>query len=328
MPTVRMLTTAPPDSPQGRQRDRARGVLLGAAAGDALGAGYESGPPLGAGASVDMIGGGPFNVAPGEWTDDTAMAIPLARALAEGRRIEDLETLDHVVAEWYHWHLHAPSVGTQTRRVLGGMRTPSAAEAWESSRRTHVMTGRSGGNGSLMRTAPVALAYLGTGQETALVDAATRLSQLTHWDQDAADACALWCLAIRWAVLTGHLDLRAQLHWLPAERREVWAGRIAAAEASTPERFTQNTWVVEAFQGAWSAVHHGACLRETLDLAVRGGHDTDTVAAIAGALTGAAHGASAVPTAWRDMLHGWPELAAEDLELLGLRILEGPHATA
>jgi ADP-ribosylglycohydrolase len=65
------------------QNDRAAGVLVALAAGDALGAGYEFSAPLPDGAEVTMKGGGPFGFAPAEWTDDTSMAIPIAQALLE-----------------------------------------------------------------------------------------------------------------------------------------------------------------------------------------------------------------------------------------------------
>ena len=65
------------------QNDRAAGVLVALAAGDALGAGYEFGAPLPDGAEVTMKGGGPFGFAPAEWTDDTSMAVPIAQALLE-----------------------------------------------------------------------------------------------------------------------------------------------------------------------------------------------------------------------------------------------------
>ena len=71
--------------------------------------------------------------------------------------------------------------------------------------------------------------------------------------------------------------------------------------------------MVEALQGAWSAITGTSSLPDGLAAAVRGGRDTDTVAAIAGGLLGAAHGASAFPAPWRDVLHGWPGLRGADL---------------
>lgn len=144
----------------------------------------------------------------------------------------------------------------------------------------------------------------------------------------------LWCLAIRHAVRTGELDLRQGLAELPEPRAEVWSQRIDVAETSTPSDFAHNGWVVEALQAAWCAISttpvpadepaagtfRAQHLQHALEAAVRGGHDTDTVAAIAGGLLGAAHGASAVPAHWRRALHGWPGLRAQDLIRLGLQI--------
>ena len=99
---------------------------------------------------------------------------------------------------------------------------------------------------------------------------------------------------------------------------------------SRPKDFSNNGWVVEAFQGAWSAIASTAAgregpahLRAALEDAVRGGNDTDTVAAIAGGLLGAAYGISAVPFEWRRRLHGWPRLNSVDLQRLGMELAAG-----
>jgi ADP-ribosylglycohydrolase len=152
----------------------------------------------------------------------------------------------------------------------------------------HKLTGRTAGNGSLMRTAPLALAYL--DDEAALVEAARAVSELTHYDPEAGDACVLWCLAIRHAVLTGELDARIGLRHIEVERRDLWGSRLAVAEASQPSNFKNNAGVVEALQAAWSAITTTLVpqddpavgvfrvdhLRLALDAAVRGGNDTDT----------------------------------------------------
>lgn len=107
----------------------------------------------------------------------------------------------------------------------------------------------------------------------------------------------------------------------------MWAQRLEDAENNEPATFENNGWVVQALQAAWSAITHTALpantpptgtfpaqhLQLALEAAVRGGRDTDTVAAIAGGLLGATHGASAVPTEWRQILHGWPGLRTGDL---------------
>ena len=143
-------------------------------------------------------------------------------------------------------------------------------------------------------------------------------------------------LAIRHAVLTGVLDVRIGLQHIDADRRDLWSMRLDAAEASQPSDFKNNGWVVEALQAAWSAITTTPIpqddpakgvfrvdhLRLALDAAVRGGEDTDTVAAIAGGLLGAVYGASAVPAEWRRVLHGWPGFGTRGLVALATRIVK------
>jgi len=311
------------------QTDRAIGALLGSAAGDALGAGYEFGPPLPDDQPVHMAGGGSFDWEPGEWTDDTSMAVPIARVLADGGSLDDEASLDRIVAAWAEWALTATDIGVQTSTLLDALPEPTAAAARRFAAEHYAANPRhAGGNGTLMRTGPVALGYLGDGREDALAAAARAVSDLTHGDPDAGDACVLWSLAVRHAVREGVVDLTAQLPWLPADRRARWAAVIAEAEESQPADFAKNGWVVQALQGAWSALHHGADLVDVLERAVRGGRDTDTVAAIAGALAGAAHGAAAVPAGWRQKLHGWPGLDADDLADLAVRAVGGAPGAA
>ncbi|WP_269322604.1 ADP-ribosylglycohydrolase family protein [Streptomyces sp. e14] len=194
----------------------------------------------------------------------------------------------------------------------------------------------SAGNGSLMRTGIVALAHL--GDAAALAEAAVAVSSLTHPDPDCADACVLWCSGIRTAVLEGTFDgVRAGLDLLPAGRRALWAERLDEAEAHPPRHFAPNGWVVTALQAAWSAVTRTPVpeldparggfpaqhLRLALEAAVRAGDDTDTVAAIAGALLGARWGCSGIPLAWQRAVHGWPGLTGPDLVRLAVRTAQG-----
>jgi len=119
------------------------------------------------------------------------------------------------------------------------------------------------------------------------------------------------------------------LRHLDAERRRLWEQRLDVAESSHPADVPKNGWTVAAAAGGLVGHHHqctgrgGVSSRASasgLDTAVRAGYDTDTVAAIAGGLLGAAYGASAVPLEWRALLHGWPDLNAHDLVGLGSAI--------
>src|ERR1700757_4665914 len=97
------------------QLDRACGVLLATAAGDALGAPYEFGPPRGPDLEVAMVGGGSFGWEPGEWTDDTSMAIAIAAVAAAGADLRTEYAHDVIATRWYEWSQDATDVGVQTR---------------------------------------------------------------------------------------------------------------------------------------------------------------------------------------------------------------------
>src|SRR6185437_16391597 len=104
------------------QLDRACGVLLATAAGDALGAGYEFGPPLPADAPVAMNGGGSLGWAPGEWTDDTSMALVIAETAATGADLRTAPAQDAIIARWADWAKDARDVGIQTGGILDAVR--------------------------------------------------------------------------------------------------------------------------------------------------------------------------------------------------------------
>jgi ADP-ribosyl-[dinitrogen reductase] hydrolase len=318
------------------QRDRAIGAIIGSAAGDALGAPFEFKPPIGHQEPLQMNGGGSFRWAPGEWTDDTSMALLILQLVAAGKDLADTETQDDLVAAWAAWAREAKDVGLQTRRVLVSLAEFSAQAALRASEDLHLQSGRSGGNGSLMRTGPVGIANLDSAEQTAAN--ALAISKLTHWDDDAAHACVLWSTAIRHAVVNGELNIRIGLEFLPADAASRWLDLIIEAEQNEPVFFSQNGWVVHAFQAAWSAVYRifhlevygpgfeAERFQHGLFYAIRAGWDTDTVAAIAGSLLGAYYGFTAVPNEWRLKLHGWPALKEIDLVRLTNVALDGGSA--
>lgn len=328
-----------PDAPRApdltpAQIDRACGALLGSAVGDALGAGYEFDAVRPGPDGPQMIGGGLGNFEPGEWTDDTSMAWCIAEVAASEVMIASEEGLTAIARNFRDWFESRPAdIGIQTRAVLAASGpSPTGHQMAVEARHFHGRTGRSGGNGSLMRTAPVALQLLGE-HKNHTVYAARAISTLTHVDDDAWQACILWTVAIRHAVLTGEFDIRQGLENLTPYHRKRWVQWIAEAEQRPPAIFRPNGWVVTAFQAAWSAIMHTPVpedepcrhLQDALATAINIGDDTDTVAAIAGALLGAVWGASAVPARWRRILHGYPGISGERLvELATLAANRGP----
>lgn len=296
--------------------DGALGAIVGSACGDALGAPYEFKPPLDKSIEVVMNGGSGWE--PGEWTDDTAMAIPILQAVSAGKNLLDVETQDEIVAAWYEWSRDANDVGIQTRQVLNSLREPFLAiDCKDAAMRVHNQTGRSGGNGSLMRTAPLVLAYL--DDPDGLWRAANEISSLTHFDPETGEACGLWCMAIRETILNGEIcSPEVGLDFLSSDRRQHWQQIIEEAESREAIEFENNGWVRHAFQAAWSVcskIHESDSnsFEELISDAVRVGNDTDTVAAIAGGLLGAHFGIEGIPENWLGALHGYPNYRAKDL---------------
>lgn len=306
------------------QSDRAVGAVVGTAVADALGAHYEfDRPRLGADEKAQMLGGGLGPFAPGEWTDDTTMAWCILDPAASGLDLRSEDGLTAVARNFWTWAESDPKdIGNQTARVLNTAGpTPTAADLRQISEKLHEMTGHTGGNGSLMRTAPVALPYL--GDRPAVAEAAAAVSALTHWDEHAQSGCALWSLAIEHAVMHGELDVRSGLSLLSPAEAAFWAEKLDEAETAPPGTFNPNGWVVTALQAAWSAIAQTPAngpehYVEALNTAIRIGNDTDTVAAIAGGLLGARWGASAVPAEWRKLSHGYPGIPGDFLATLAL----------
>ena len=309
---------------------RAVGAVLGSATGDALGAGYEFSDPA-PDEEIVMKGGGPFphhQWAPGEWTDDTQMAVAILDVMATGSR-----DLDAIASNFLAWHAAGPpDEGIQTTEVLGGA---DHAEDLSAVAVAYFDKHGRAGNGGLMRTAPVALAALEDRAEIARL--AGSIASLTHPDPDSVAACTLWSLAIQEAITTAEPDqafdweaaVRNGFQHVSEDRRERWDELVTKAVTGPPGLFNPNGWVVTAFQAALSAIvstpipveQPSDHLRDALVAAVRIGNDTDTVAAIAGALLGARWGTGAIPEEWLALVHGdrrrgSEQIRANDLEQL------------
>lgn len=312
--------------------DRAAGMLLGTAVGDALGVPYEFATPPGPGEEAAMLGGGLGDFAPGEWSDDTSMAVVVAEVVAAERSASTEVALDRIAAGFVRWFRSSPpDIGNQTARVLGAAsqrldsgETGTARILGEEAVIDALSHEHSAGNGALMRTAPVTLGHL--DDRVALAAAARGVARLTHADPLAGDSCVLWSEAVRVAVVEARIDLTAGLDLL-VSRREQWTAWLADAldprhrDDPVPGRsFRPNGYTVTALQAAVAAIAHTdetpGQLERGLHAAVRIGDDTDTIAAIAGGLLGARWGARAIPASWRQAVHGWPGHRQADLVAL------------
>ncbi|MBA3293170.1 MAG: ADP-ribosylglycohydrolase family protein [Geodermatophilaceae bacterium] len=284
---------------------RVAGALIGSAVGDALGAPFEFGPP-GAygsrfptdarGVGTEMCGGGSLGWAPGEFTDDTQMALLLASSLVEREGLDEADVFDR-----FRTWLSAgpPDVGNQTRSVLASGRPWDVAAAEHFAR-----TGHAAGNGSLMRTTPAAVFFAPAGRE-ATMDAARRISALTHGDPAAGEGCAILHELVRVA-LDGGDPLAALPDALAAvapEHRGKWESVLAATWR--PSDATESNGAVWPTLGSavW-ALRKAGSLAEGMRLVLDLGGDTDTVAAVTGGLLGAVYGIAGIPMRWTSVLNG------------------------
>lgn len=323
------------------QQDRAAGVLLGQAIGDALGVPYEFAPPIAAG-EARMVGGGLGPYAPGEWSDDTQMAICIAQVAATGADLSTYAGLNPIAKRFREWRFRGASdIGNQTAAVISAADLMIGGAAMDASMSRYDLDDwapafqraaaeyaekhpKSAGNGALMRGGVVGLTRLDDREATAA--AARAVAALTHADPLVAASCVLHAEAVRVAVTEGRLDIRAGLDLLAKDERAQWSAWLDEAEREDPKSFQGNGFTVTALQAAWSAIAHTMPAHPTpdhvqhaLQLAISVGHDTDTVAAIAGALLGARYGAVGLRHDWRQQVHGWPGMRARDLIELALR---------
>lgn len=214
--------------------DHALGAVPGSVVGDALGAPHEFQPPLPSDDDVVMRAGGAFDWELGEWTDDTSMTALIRRLIADERDLADDSTFDELIATWAGWAAGAKDVGNQIRAVLGYIKARAAGAARRAAHVVRAQTGRSGGSESLMRAGPVACGCFGAKTEPEFAATARAISHLTHFDPETGDACVLWSLAIRRAILTGEIDVRPCTQHISADRRETWLTRLDEAERMHP----------------------------------------------------------------------------------------------
>jgi ADP-ribosyl-[dinitrogen reductase] hydrolase len=274
--------------------DRAQGALLGLAVGDALGGPVEFLSPAEIrarhrGRLDEYVGGGWLSLLPGQGTDDTGMALALARSAATSVGYVPRRAL----TAYLEWIRSDPAdVGNSIRAALEGMEAgvPSAVatEAF------HRRTGQSAGNGSLMRVAPVALRYLRNADCRAWASRAD--SKLTHFDDHTADACVWLCDAI--AALVDGVDA-GELVPPPGLESEWAITREHAAEAATGP---VAGYVGTALGISSVALKEAPSFEEGLVWAINLGGDADTNGAVAGALLGARFGARAIPSRWLEGL--------------------------
>ncbi|WP_312934316.1 ADP-ribosylarginine hydrolase Tri1 [Pseudomonas sp.] len=271
--------------------DRAQGALLGLAIADAVGTTLEF-QPRDRNHVHDMVGGGPFQLAPGEWTDDTSMALALADTyLSHGAF--DYDTYAKALLRWYRHGENSANgrcfdIGNATREALHGWEVQG--KHWPGNREAS-----SAGNGSLIRLAPTALFHRHSLSATWHGSAAQ--SEVTHRAEEAIQCCQLFGAQLHLALNGADKhDALAPLVCALSPRPLI----INAGEYKTKSRdqIRSSGYVVDTLEAALWAVWHTDNFRDAVLLAANLADDADSVAATAGQLAGALYGVSGMPADW------------------------------
>jgi len=291
------------------EKSRFVGTLLGAAAGEALGAPCEDqGAREPSAVPREITGGGIW--AAGEPTDDIELTLALLRSLVARGGLD----LDDVARGYLRWFQGRPKdVGNLTRAALENLRageppTQSGAIAWEDSGR------KAAGNGSVMCCAPIGLLHVKSLD--GLADDAAAASRITHADPRCVGGCIGVATAIAWLVRGGKDADEA------AERAASAAGAVSDEVRPVIERGASRKpqdlrvdghdrgFVLHTVELAFSALASVDTLEDGIVAVVARGGDTDTNACVAGALLGAKLGKAAVPERWMAKLKAAPELTS------------------
>ncbi len=300
------------DQPHALLRDRYRGCLLGLAVGDALGAPLEfltrADIKSRYGEVRDMLGGGWLQTDPGEYTDDTQMALAIARSVAELGEIDPADIAVRFL-DWYH--SGPKDIGNTT--VMSLEHLASGIPWHEAGEKTLQLKGdRAAANGSLMRAAPIGMAS--RGDREALIRHSIDVSRITHADPRACWSCVALNLAIA-ALLSGTGDAIQEA----AKVNQVdVAGAIIQQSRASRDEVRGGGYVLDTLGAAFWAFRNHDGFEDVVVAAVNLGDDADTTGAVAGALAGARYGMLAIPERWLDVLQGRDELTDLSDRLLEL----------
>lgn len=294
--------------------DHGESVFLALACGDALGEPVEgwSADRIATehGTLTEFVGG---RVPPGGLTDDTAQALRLARSLVDCEGF-DPDDITRRFIEWFD--SEAVGIGGLTRRVLGRI---ADGEQWEQASRAVWEArpeGHNAGNGSVMRCAPIAVAYAHTPDKLA---AASRTSStLTHYDPRCVHGCAVLNRTITGYLRDDPAPLDAALSALPDDAPdELGAALEPVPHDIDPATLSPTGYVVDTLQAALYHALTATTAETAIVNAVNMGGDTDTIGAIAGAVAGARFGSHQLPDRWLDELDQADELRQLSRELAG-----------
>ncbi|HSL44056.1 MAG TPA: ADP-ribosylglycohydrolase family protein [Anaerolineales bacterium] len=294
-------------------RNRFHGCLLGLAVGDAVGTTAEfkprgSFPPV-----TNMVGGGTFGLKPGQWTDDTSMALCLAVSLVTQKGFDPVDQMNRYL-DWYK-HGYMSSTGTcfdvgntvryaveryhRTGDPFSGSPSPNAA-----------------GNGSLMRLAPVPMYYFPDLEK--IVHFAGESSRTTHGALECIESCQLFAEML-FRALSGlskdEILFNTALNISTPKINEIAPGSYCQ---KTIDQIQGTGYVVQSLEAALWCFYKTNTFEDAILQAANLGDDADTTAAICGQIAGAYYGESGIPVQWLDRLFMRVEITGGADKLSGL----------
>jgi len=284
---------------------RYQGCLMGLAVGDAVGTTVEFKPPGTFPPVADMVGGGPFGLKPGEWTDDTSMALCLAESLITCHGFDAQDQMDRYVRWWKQGYLSSNGICFD----IGGTVSQALRQYEKTGNPFAGSTDpRTAGNGSLMRLAPVPL-FFASDPEVA-INMSTESSQTTHGALPCLDACRYFGGLIVGAVQDISKEELLSPRYSPVEGlwdREPLCPEIddianGSFKRKEPPQIKGTGYVVDSLEAALWAFHKTSTFKEGCLLAVNLGNDADTTAAIYGQIAGAYYGIEGIPVKWRERI--------------------------
>lgn len=289
--------------------DRKRGCLFGLAVGDALGAAVEFKPPGSFPPVTGYRDGGPHRLEPGQWTDDTSMALALADSMGEAGW--DLNDQAERYLAWMQTGAYSVNgtcfdVGIATRTAL--LRFAASKDAMSSASSDL----RASGNGSIMRLAPVPIRYAEHFPDR-IEDLAARAEESslpTHASPLCLSACRYMALVLAGLICGLERDVVLDPQWEALERLQLLsplAPEIAEIASGSfrdrePPEIVGSGYVVKSLEAALWAFARSDTFHDAVLASVNLGDDADTTGAICGQLAGAYWGESGIPEAWQSGL--------------------------
>jgi ADP-ribosyl-[dinitrogen reductase] hydrolase len=284
--------------------DRAMGCLAGLAVGDALGTTLEFKAPGTFTPITGIVGGGPFGLKAGQWTDDTSMALCLAESLLVCGGMDLRDQAIRYVSWWREGHLSSTGlcfdIGNTVRSALRSFLTTREPVSGSSSPDT-------AGNGSIMRLAPVPIFFR---DPVEAIRRSAESSRTTHQAPTCLDACRYLGGILRGLIDGAPKEIVLRASYQPAgmkkEHLDPKISEIAAGsfKEKQPPEIRGTGYVVQSLEAALWAFYRSETFEQGALLAVNLGNDADTTGAIYGQIAGACYGLSGIPPHWLEKLHG------------------------